>query len=348
MLSAYSGQNTLSSGDNYSPPGDRNRNYKQLFRAGQKIGRWMKRKFDQKKARENKVASRRALPRRTLNGYQADGQGDETTSFTRCGRRASRWVQDAKKRHGVGNVFRITGDAYLCASNQQNVAPIGNYMDATDLTNLYTSIGLTAAGYAASKLLLLDVHSESMITNACNSHIHATIYDVVAKLDGFTTVNTGPVTAFTLGFADGDTGAAADYLIPGASPYNNPRFMAGYKILKQTKVVLKAGQTHVHTVQYDINRVVSKERLTLNGVGPVADLTVYSIVVFHGTPYHDAATELVVGTAPVKIDTVKKDTIRYCFLQMSFPVIDYTNQLSTVTSGEQWVENAPADTTIIS
>jgi len=323
--------------------------YRNVEWAGNKIGTWAKRKWEQRNKRDSKTSARRQKPKPfSLTGYQIDGNGDETKSFTTYGKRAPRWVRDNMKRYGVGHVFRVTGDAYTCASNQQNIAPIGNYLDATDVLNLFNSVGLGAAGYAASKLLLLDVHSESMITNACNSHIHATVYDVVARLDGFTTVNAGPVTAFTLGFADGDTGAAADYLVPGATPYNNPRFTAAYKIIKRTELVLKAGQTHVHTVRYNVNRVVSKERITLNGVGPIAGLSVYSVVVFHGTPYHDAATELVVGTAPVKIDTVKKDTLRYCMQQLSFPVIDYVNNLSTVTAGEQWVENTPLDTTITS
>lgn len=272
--------------------------------------------------------------------------GGESRSSTFIGRRSGggKLASKHKKTYGVNTVHRVSGDAYTCVSNQQNVAPIGNYMDATDLTTIWTSLGQTAADFNDAKLFMLDVHAESMITNACNLNTHAIIYDVIARLDGFTTVNAGPVTAFTLGFADGSTGAANDYLIPGATPYNNPRFTNAYKILKRTSIILAPGQTHTHTVRYPVNRTISKERLQLNGVGPIAGLTVYSIVVFHGTPYHDSATELVVGTSVAKLDIVRKDTIRFIHLQQSYPVVDMTNQLSTVTAGEQWVPNAPTDT----
>lgn len=284
-----------------------------------------------------------------IKGSQIPSSGggeSRSSTFTTGGQRGNRILASKyKKTYGVNTVHRVSGDAYSCVSNSQNVAPIGNYMDATDLTNIYSSIGQSAVDYSDSKLFMLDVHSEALITNACNLNTHAIIYDVVARLDGFTTVNTGPVTAFTLGFADGSTGAANDYLIPGATPYNNPRFVNAYKIIKQTPIILSPGQIHTHTLRYNINRTISKERLQLNGIGPIAGLTVYSIVVFHGTPYHDTATELVIGTSVAKLDIIKKDTLRFIHLQQSYPVVDITNSLSTVTAGEQWQVNAPTDTT---
>lgn len=287
---------------------------------------------------------RRAAPP-SVNGVQvAAGGGGESVSFTRYGRRkkaSNRTLREAP----VSTNHRCDALTASAAQGQQNVLTLGNFMDGPDLRALFTTLGETAAIYNAGILHVRQVHAESLMTNASSINLHAVIYDVLARTDGFTTVNPNPTTVFTLGMADaGSTAAAADYQIPGVSPWINPRFRELYKIVKQTKIILSPGQTHNHNVTYDLNRTINQERYISNTSGPIGGVSMYSICVFHGTPVHDSATEAVISTGLCKLDVVYKESITFQQIAIPNPFNSIVSSLAVVTGPEQWTENNPTDT----
>lgn len=344
MLSLRPPGGSYALGDRYAA---RRAAYRTVQSAGAKIGKWAKRQWEQRKSRQGKTAARRSQAKRAIVGVQQEqggGSGD-SKSFTAFGRFKSKRNKGFAESIVGQHVVRRSGSSTAsCAQAVQNVMLLNVHLDAADVSNLYTSLSQTSSIYNASKLYIKRVVADTMMTNASSLHIYCTIYDCIAKLDGFTTVNTSAAVAFTLGGADAGGGAAADYTALGTTPWDNPRFLASYRIIKQTPLVLAAGQTHTHTVKYEVNRVINKERVTLNGSGPIAGLTVYSMVVFHGTPVHDLATEGTITSGVAKLDTVNKEGIYYTQVLYPAPFNSISTSLAAVTSPEQWTEEVPADT----
>jgi len=279
------------------------------------------------------------------NGVQVSaGGGGESKDHFRFGKRKS-LKGSAFKATGVSTNVRADALSASAAQGQQNVASLGSFMDGADLRAIFTALGETTTAYNAAKVHLKDIHAEQLITNASSINVHAVIYDLMARHDGFTTVNPNPTTVFTLGMADAQSTAAAnDYLIVGVTPWNNPRFRELYQILNQTKIILSPGQTHSHNVTYNINRIINQERYIGNTSGPIGGLSMYSMIVFHGTPVHDAATELVISTGLCKLDIVYKEQVTYQQIAVPNPFNSIVSSFATVTAPEQWVPNNPTDT----
>lgn len=277
----------------------------------------------------------------TLGVQVPAGGGGESKSYTRVVKPKQKIP--VTKLLALNTVNRADGVTASCVQGAQNVMNLGTYFDATDIVNIYAALGQTSTAYNASKLLLLGIHAENLVTNATSTNTHVIIYDVMARHDGFTTVNTGPGTVFTLGGADAGGGAAADYSVVGTSPWNNPRFVSQYQIIKQTPIILAPGQVHTHSVNYKPNFIFNKERYISNSTGPIGGLTMYSFAVFHGTPVHDTATESVISTGIAKLDVVRKDSITFKGVVFGNPTNSISSSFATVTAPEQWNINAPAD-----
>lgn len=246
---------------------------------------------------------------------------------------------------GAFTVNRNRATTATATQGVQTLLLISDSFTATDVNQVFVMLAETSAGFNAAKVFIQSTYSQSMMTNASNTNMHATIFDCVATVDGFTTVNPDPVTALTLGGIDAQGGVATDIFIPGTMPWNNPRYKASYRTLQQTSIILSPGQVHVHRVKLSPNRLFNKERITTNGVGPIGGLTHYSFVIFHGTPVHDAATELSIGLSPVKLDVVQLETTQYKQVATPHAFSSITSSIPTnILAPEQWVEDTPTDT----
>lgn len=209
----------------------------------------------------------------------------------------------------------------------QNAQLIGTYFDATDVQNAFTAQGLNAAAQSAAKIMFQSIHSRAMLNNCHNANCHITIYDVLSRRDGGA-LNVDPVTTFKAGLVDAQGGAAANYATPGTSPFANPRFTECYKVLKVTDVVLSPGATHTHHVHYAPNRLISEERLVTNGsVGPLGGVTVYSFIVFHGTPENDVTTKTQVSLGQSDLDLVLVEELKYLYNSHTYANNSIVNSL---------------------
>ena len=193
----------------------------------------------------------------TLGVQVPAGGGGESKSHTRLVRKGLNLP--SLKLLGLNTVNRASGITASCAQGTQNVLMLGEYFNANDISNIFASVGQTTATYNAAKCVLIGIHAENLITNATSLNTHCTLYDVIARHDGFTTVNPDPVSVFQLGGADAGNGSASHYSVVGTTPWNNPRFVETYQIIKTTPLILAPGQTHTHTVTYKPNFLFNKE-----------------------------------------------------------------------------------------
>lgn len=332
MLSAWTGQNTVSQGDNYGAFGDRNRTYKQVWDAGQKIGRWAKRKYDQRKAREVKIEQRRSkkssIMRMTKSRQKPLSGGDSVSYFTRKSPATSRVVKLAKELPSSYVVNNSSGRAE-CAVGAQGYFLLGDYFTDTD-TNLGHQVlaGNTSGSPQSVKTVFERVHSESMITNQENVNARLVIYDVISRKDTDSIV-TDPITAISTGYNDIGSGGASDSVVVGGSPYTIPRFSEYFKVLQQTEVTISPGACHVHKFHYAPNRLISKvlsARIAGSGIGGI---TIFTIVKFHGTPINDISTQTQVSTAPISLDYVSHEEYVVKAVAIQTANVDINNDLPT-------------------
>jgi len=331
MLSNWTGYNTVSQGDNYGAFGDRNRNYKQVFKAGQKIGRWAKRMFDQKKARASKTASRRkpASNFRAATGRQVALSGGDSSSFFKLVQKATSKTVELAKESSVSSLIQNTAGRTEAAVGVQNYTIIGDYFTDTDLNLGHQLLaGNVAGGAQGVKTVFESLYSECMIVNQSNSNARITLYDVFSRKDTDGTA-ADPYEAIVTGYNDIVNGTANDSSVVGGTPYSIPRFTEYFKILKQTAIVLSPGACHVHKVHYSPNRLISKQlsaRISGSGVG---GLTLYTLMKYHGTPLNDVTTQTQVSTSQISLDWVNHEEYKLKMVNTSIPFTDVNNVLPT-------------------
>lgn len=295
----------------------------------------------------SKTSSRSSTPSvsgpRMSSVAQQASQGNETkSSFSIVNPRLNLPVT---RLLGKNLVNRSLGFSSAATQGVQQCRMIGQMFDAADILNVYTLMGQSTAAYADSKVLLLNCNQRFMITNAESTNCKCTIYDVLAKKDG-TTVNLEPQTVFLAGNVDNSGGAAANATIPGTFPSTNPRFRNAYKILKSTPLILTPGQIHVHTTNYDINKIISRERidaLAIIGPTPVSGITIYTMIIFHGTPVHDTTDETLVTIGAAKLDIVMLETLSFNSVTYGHPSVSISTTLATNLTAAQMTDNRDED-----
>lgn len=210
----------------------------------------------------------------------------------------------------------------------QLAALLGDFFTDTDINQMFT---LSASTPGSAKIFLKGVHAEAMIKNQCDSTARIKIYDVISRVDtNATTLDA--LTAFSLGFADNSGGAAANYIIPGATPYTNPRFVQFFKILNNTDVVLSPGSTHVHTIDYKPSKLISHINSAAIAGDGIAGLTLYSIMVYYGSPINAIDTQTEVTTSPISLDVVRTEEYKYGYVHPTGGVSSIINSLDLALS----------------
>lgn len=206
----------------------------------------------------------------------------------------------------------------------QNSAILATYYTDVDVNQHFTLSDTSAS----AKVFLQSVHGEALITNQCNVNARITIYDVLARRDANAGA-TDPQYAFANGFADNTGGLAANYSVPGASPYDNPRFVEYFKILRKTPVILSPGAVHSHEVHYAPNQMFSHEITSYTLSSAIGGLTLYTFMVFHGSPINDKTTQTQVSLAHQALDVVQKEAYRYKYCSVGHGVASITQTIPT-------------------
>lgn len=299
-------------------------------------------------SQQSSFRSQRTQRRRNLRAVQRSvqkptGGGETKTSFVKSNPKLAMGV--AKMLLGKNTVHRSGSGSSTAPQGLQNFTVPGNHLNVTDVDNAFTAIGGTFAGAASGKMAFLSLHSTLLLSNASSHNCHAIIYDVMARHDG-SDINTGPSSLITTGGVDANNGTASDYTFPGSTPYDNPRFLEAYVILQKSPIIMSPGQTHAHRFTYNINKIISKERLiNSDSAGPLGGLSVYSFVFFHGVPVHSAAAETTVTLGTAKLDWVSTESLTFQIMDRNYVNNSITSSLLTnVADPEQWTEDGPTDT----
>nr|QQL09539.1 hypothetical protein [Marmot associated feces circular DNA molecule 1] len=279
---------------------------------------------------------------RSTRGAQIPSSGGESKSYSTL-RNPKLNLGILKSLTGVNSCVNNLAGSVIAASGSQNVGSIAQYFNTNDILQAYTSLNQTAVGFNAAKLALLNAHGTQMYTNSCSSNTHMTIYDCLARYDG-SDLNPSPVAVIQNYGTDTAGGVTSDYTMPGWTPFQNPRFTSHYRVVKQTPIVLSPGQTHCHYVNYDINKIINKERvLASDSAGPIGNYTWYTFIIIHGTPAHETAAETTVSTSLCKVDFVVMESWTFRASLLNGPSINVVDTLPVLTAGEQWVEDNPTD-----
>jgi len=322
MIQPWTGQGVFAPRYNRPQPFGLNR---QTWEMGRNVGNKIKSYLSEARKKRTEVKrekrQRRVSFKAAVGAQVPTGGGDSLSSFRRFHKNRTKI---GKLEFTPSIIINNSGFRKEAPTGQQESVLIGTYYTDTDVNQHFALIN----NAASAKIFLQSVHGESLITNQCNVNARVTIYDVIARRDSSGGA-VDPDTVFKLGMADNTGGSAAQYLIPGVTPYENPRFVQWFKILQTTRVILSPGQCHNHTVNYAPNRMFSHEISTSVLSSSIGNLTVYSFMVFHGTPINDITTQTQVSTAHIALDVVQKESYHFKYADINTGYASITQSLPT-------------------
>lgn len=243
-------------------------------------------------------------------------------------RYASVYKALAKNYVGVNTAQRITAGIGL--QNAYTVMPMFNSGDVA-------SISSKVANNNTNKIFLSSCSAEVMLTNQELANVRIYIYDIIARRDSQSNVNTqNPDTAWKNSYAD-EGGANSNYSIVGSTPYSSDLFTQYFKVLKVTHLTLSQGQSHTHRVHYSPNRAIDGEYIQYNS-GSFKGLTCFTMIVLHGYPENDSTTKTQVSTGQCDVDVIIRKQYKYTWLNDQDTTFSMTNNLpANFTVGESIV-----------
>lgn len=232
---------------------------------------------------------------------------------------------------GVGPAFYNVnaGQRLTSAYGKQNFGLIATAFDFASTTSLTTVIA-SAAAPKTGRYFIQRYEGDIMVTNMESMGCLYTIFDIECKHDGYSGSST-PLTTILADLVDpGGGGAATDALVPGVNWETHPRFTQYYKVMQRTVGSLQPGNTHIHHVNYNLNKLINMEYLTNSGTNSfMKGITYYTLIQFHGLPANDSTTKTTVTLSAVNLDVVTKGLFvgRQCY--PPYQTETFTNSLVT-------------------
>jgi hypothetical protein len=264
---------------------------------------------------------------------QADPLGGTCSRFSLV--RPKRKLGNMEKLIAIQPVVNVQGGRVTSLIGKQEGALLVTEMSPADITTLFTN-ALGGAASKSTKMLIKSCVTETMFTNMENVPVNYTLYDIVPKRDGNTTI-IDPISCFRSGFADVTGGAAANYLVPGTDPYMNPRFNNYFQVVQRLEGTLLPGNVHTHRSYYEPNYIISGEVNSWT-IDFIKDLTHYTMIIIHGTPENDSTTKTgaTVSLSAANIDFVTKQkwTAKFGWLAGSNQTVTNNLPLTFAVGGE--------------
>lgn len=151
---------------------------------------------------------------------------------------------------------------------------------------------------------------EIRMTNQINANMQICIYDVVPRRD-MDTSQPNPAAAWDTGLSatNGVSHTVKGYNNLGVTPYESPLFVSLYKIVKVTKMVLSAGQGHVHKVNLKQNVVMQKYQK--DQYVYYRNLSAITIITVNGMPVCSDANDLNIAVSKTDLACVSTRHIEY-------------------------------------
>lgn len=294
-------------------------NPKSLWKVGSSLGKELKKAVENRNKRQKQSAERRSKPAAKASvGKQIEVAGGESrSSFYKSKKGGTTYGKLGTK---TAPQFRVLNEGIRsdAAIGQQNSTLLGTYFDSSDINSLYAVV-FGASPNATTDLYLKGVRAESLITNVASTNARITIYDLCLRNDSAL----DPSSVFEASFSDSAGGANNDFNIPGTTPFMNVQFTQYFKICQTTDIILSPGATHSHLVNYQPNQKINKTRTKIAN-GGIGDLTMFTMILHHGSPANDSATKTSVSLSKSSLDIVTKQL--YTFFSIYYPL---TSMLAT-------------------
>jgi len=329
MLGAYNGGTQLggfNGGSIYTP-----NNLKVAWGLGKNLGKGLKRKADEyfKSAPSRKKVK---FTGKTRNrGSSAGFRENKSDQISIAGNDSKSYYTSIKKtKTNLGKLEQVpqiivnnTSGRLSCSPGVQQWATLGTYYDRSDLNQQITLAGGAAA--FSFRIMIRSIMAKAMITNQESANCYATLYDIVPKRDGNTTVP-DPLTLIQAGYADNNGGAATNYTVPGTTPWSNPRFTEFFTIKNITPIVIGPGSTHSHNVHYAPNKLISHE-LDNFITGGIKGVSMYTLIQFHGSPVNDITTKTQVSLSSIALDYVLMEEYKFAYTAQNYAAASIVNSL---------------------
>jgi len=212
---------------------------------------------------------------------------------------------------------------------------------ALELCNPNQVTGLT--GDKISNVLMHKATGDVTLNNIYLSNCYVIIYDIMARKDVSASSLSLPDQAWSQGNTDESAGSAYTYL--GSTPWQSEVFNQYYEVKQVTNVVLGAGQTHVHKVRLQPNRLINSSYAQYTPYG-FRGTTYFCMVEFHGSPANDVTTQTQVSVGVGGLNVIVDQEHTFKIIQKQTPTISASQGLVTsFTNGEQVVNTG--GTTIV-
>lgn len=263
--------------------------------------------------------------RRFVGKKYAKVGGVATNSRFALARRPNRQVQ-TMKRIGAPSYYNTNGANQIVAQEgfqEASVVAWQGFEDLSYMLNLVPIQGGSTVGFQAPKRYILEeTVGELMFTNSSLATCFLEIFDVVRKRDNFRADNiqnqatANPLLSWRQGIQDNQVTGTNDYHDLKTSPTDSRIFRDWFKIVRKTRVELRQGALHRHSVLLKPNRVVDSEMINYVG-GDAAGFSTYTLFRVYGQPASVINPEgpSIVTTAQIALDYVS--SVKYKFSWVS-------------------------------
>jgi len=159
------------------------------------------------------------------------------------------------------------------------------------------------------KLVLQSCKIKTEVKNQTNDEVQVWIYDCVIKNDDV--AGNTPV----VDWYNGANNAVDSPLLtvdgfPYATPFQSDFFRENWRVLKVTKLQMKAGAVDTHTFTQKVNKTFSYSKFLNDSDSLFGKLTCRSFVILLGPVGHVAATPTTISYAPAKLDVIQTRTTK--------------------------------------
>lgn len=220
-------------------------------------------------------------------------------------------VKVMKKTNPINEVFKQGSGFQGWDVGRQSVS-YSQMFTTYDLSAMLVNMPARDTTLNGNRRFLLDKYtSELTFANGTNATAYVHIYDIMCKTDVDTADLTAGIGDPAVAWNNGEIqqGNPTGYHVIGSTPSRVDLFREHFKILNKTSHFLQVGQVHKHKISINYNRIMNEAKI-LNSIR-FGGITIFTMLVCHGTPGQDDSAVPVVSTTAGQINWTQ--TQRYSY-----------------------------------
>lgn len=192
-----------------------------------------------------------------------------------------------------------------------------------------------------TRYFIKSLSERYLLTNATNAPCELTIYDIVTRRDSLY----NPQTCW----ADGLTnvqGATINITrdTPACTPYMSPEFTKFFKVVRQKRVILSGGATHIH--QKYVRRPIYIDMQCVYAFGTqnlvaLRGKTMFTLIVVSGIAANDSTDKTQIETSQAKINMVLRQVYSYQWVDDNhYSMLGTTTMATGFTNNQSIIQPA--------